>query len=68
MLENIKNNRIVPVVKIENAEKALLLAEAVKSGGLNVIEITFRTEAAEESIKRIKKSVPGICLWVPAQF
>ena len=57
MLEIIKNNRIVPVVKIEKSEKALLLGEAVKSGGLNVIEITFRTEAAEDAIKSIKKNV-----------
>ena len=55
MLSIIKKNKIVPVVKIDNAEKSLLLAEAVLSGGLEVIEITFRTEAAEESIGRIKK-------------
>ena len=60
MLEVIKKNRIVPVVKIENAEKAVLLAEAVKEGGLNVIEVTFRTEAAEETIRRIKKALPDM--------
>lgn len=58
MLSIIKKNKIVPVVKIDNAEKSLLLAEAVLSGGLEVIEITFRTEAAEESIGRIKKTLP----------
>ena len=58
MLEIIRKNRIVPVVKIEDAGKAADLARAVEKGGLNVIEITFRTEAAEEAIKRIKKEVP----------
>ena len=67
MFEIIKKNRIVPVVKIEDPGKAADLAEAVKKGGLNVIEITFRTEAAEESIKRIKKSVRE-CLLGPVQF
>ena len=58
MKEIIRKNRIVPVVKIEDAGKAADLARAVEKGGLNVIEITFRTEAAEEAIKRIKKEVP----------
>ena len=51
---------IVPVVKIEDAKNAVLLAKAFIKGGLNVIEITFRTAAAVESIKGISKEVPDM--------
>ena len=60
MLDIIRKNKIVPVVKIEDAGKAVDLARSVEKGGLNVIEITFRTEEAEESIKRIKKEASGM--------
>ena len=45
--------RIVPVIKIENAENAVSLADALTSGGLPIAEVTFRTDAAEESIRII---------------
>ncbi|MEA4895812.1 MAG: bifunctional 4-hydroxy-2-oxoglutarate aldolase/2-dehydro-3-deoxy-phosphogluconate aldolase [Oscillospiraceae bacterium] len=45
--------KIAPVVKLNRAEDALPLAEALKSGGLPVAEITFRTDAAETSILAI---------------
>lgn len=54
----IKEKRIVPVVKLESAEDALPLAKALLDGGLPVAEITFRTDAAEESIRRIRKEYP----------
>ena len=49
---------IVPVVKIDDAEKAVPLAKAMIKGGLPVAEITFRTAAAEEAIKRVTKECP----------
>ncbi|MCD8162501.1 MAG: bifunctional 4-hydroxy-2-oxoglutarate aldolase/2-dehydro-3-deoxy-phosphogluconate aldolase [Synergistaceae bacterium] len=45
--------KIVPVVKLGTAEDAVPLAEALIDGGLPVAEITFRTAAAEESIRTI---------------
>lgn len=51
---------IVPVVKIDDAKDAVPLAEALIKGGLPVAEITFRTDAAEEAIRNITKSVPDI--------
>jgi 2-dehydro-3-deoxyphosphogluconate aldolase/(4S)-4-hydroxy-2-oxoglutarate aldolase len=51
---------IVPVVKIDDAKDAVPLAEALIKGGLPVAEITFRTAAAEETIRSITESVPGI--------
>lgn len=50
--------RLVPVVVIEDAAKAVDLAQALLAAGLGVIEITFRTAAAEESIRRISKDCP----------
>ena len=56
----IKEKRIVPVVKLDSAEDALPLAKALMEGGLPVAEITFRTEAAEESIRRIRQEFPDM--------
>lgn len=46
------------MVKIERAELAVQLGEAVLAGGLPCIEITFRTEAAEEVIRSIAAAFP----------
>lgn len=59
-LEKLAAYKLVPVIKIDNVDDALPLCEALEAGGLPVAEITFRTDAAEESIKRISKSLPGI--------
>ncbi len=58
LMEKISQTGIIPVVKIENAEDALPLAKALASGGLHCAEITFRTDAAEESIRRIAEAYP----------
>ena len=60
MLEKIKALGIVPVVKIDDADKAVPLAEALYRGGLPCAEITFRTDQAEESIKRITSAIPDM--------
>jgi 2-dehydro-3-deoxyphosphogluconate aldolase/(4S)-4-hydroxy-2-oxoglutarate aldolase len=49
---------IVPVIAIDDADKAVPLAKALAAGGLPAAEVTFRTEAGEEAIKRIVKEVP----------
>ena len=46
---------VIPVARIDHAESATPLAEALKAGGLPCVEITFRTDQAEESIRRIAK-------------
>lgn len=56
ILECIKKIGIVPVVIIENAEDAVPLANALCAGGVPCAEITFRTSAAEEAIRRISKA------------
>ena len=49
---------VIPVIVLEDANNAVPLAEALLAGGLNIIEVTFRTEAAAESIERITKAFP----------
>lgn len=51
---------LVPVIKIEDAEKAVPLAKALSDGGLPCAEITFRTDQAGESIRRIADAFPGM--------
>lgn len=58
ILEEIGKIGIVPVIAIENEKDAVPLAEALINGGLPCAEITFRTEAAEESIKQITQKYP----------
>ncbi len=62
MLDRIANKRIVPVVVLDREEDAEPLAEALLKGGLDIMEITFRTAAAEGSIRRIAKAFPEILL------
>lgn len=59
-LEKIGDLGIVPVVKIEKAEDALPLGEALIYGDLPIAEITFRTSAAEESIKTLTREFPNL--------
>jgi len=49
---------VVPVIVLDHAEDALPLSEALLAGGIHIIEITFRTEAAAESISRISSQLP----------
>jgi len=60
ILEKIGELGIVPVVKIEKAEDALPLGRALIDGDLPIAEITFRTSAAEESIKSLTKELPTL--------
>jgi 2-dehydro-3-deoxyphosphogluconate aldolase/(4S)-4-hydroxy-2-oxoglutarate aldolase len=53
---------IIPVVKLDSADSAVPLAKALFEGKLPIAEITFRTEAAEESIRRIKEAFPKMLL------
>lgn len=51
---------VVPVVVLEQAEDAVLLARALMEGGLPCAEVTFRTEAAAESIGWMVKEYPDM--------
>ena len=62
LIKIISDTGIVPVVKLDSVEDALPLAKALRDGGINCAEITFRTDAAEESIKRISKEYPDMLI------
>jgi 2-dehydro-3-deoxyphosphogluconate aldolase/(4S)-4-hydroxy-2-oxoglutarate aldolase len=51
---------VFPVVKINNADHAIPMAKALLNGNMPCVEVTFRTEAAEESICRIASMKSGI--------
>jgi len=59
-LERIGELGIIPVVKIEKPEDALPLGRALINGDLPIAEITFRTSAAEESIKFLTRELPKL--------
>ncbi len=58
LLEQVEIKKIVPVVKLDRASDARPLGEALTEGGLPVAEVTFRTDAAEESIRIMKREFP----------
>lgn len=49
---------VVPVVVLEDAEQAVPTARALLKGGINAMEITFRTAAARDSIAKVAAEVP----------
>lgn len=62
ILERISQTRVIPVVKINDASKVVKLTDALVAGGLPVIEITFRTEAASEAIRKVARDRPDVLL------
>ena len=61
-LEKLSLAGLVPVIAINDAEDAVPLCKALSDGGLPVAEITFRTAAAEESIRRVHEALPDVLL------
>ena len=60
ILNEISNIGIIPVIKINDAAKAVPLAKALIDGGLNAAEVTFRTAAAEDAIRAIANAYPDM--------
>lgn len=58
IIEELSKIGIVPVIALDDVKDAVPLAKALIDGGLACAEITFRTDAAEESIKRITSQYP----------
>lgn len=56
--EQFREYAVVPVVVLDDARDAVPLAEALTEGGLPCAEVTFRTEAAEESIRLMCEKYP----------
>lgn len=53
---------VIPVVSLDTAGHAIPLANALREGGLNLMEITFRTEAAAVSIRALRSEVPDMII------
>jgi 2-dehydro-3-deoxyphosphogluconate aldolase/(4S)-4-hydroxy-2-oxoglutarate aldolase len=56
--ESLLTQRLFCVAVIDRPDDAVPLAEALLAGGLNVLEVTFRTGGAADAIARIRKSLP----------
>ena len=54
--------KIVPVIAINDAKQALPLAKVLVENGLPCAEVTFRTEAAEESIRLMREAYPEMLI------
>lgn len=61
-MEQLRAAGVVPVVEVEDAGRAVALAQALEAGGLPIVEVTFRTDAAAAAIERIARDVPGVYL------
>ena len=60
--ESILKQRLICVAVIDQPDDAVPLAGALLAGGLKVMEVTFRTSTAAESIKRIRQGLPEMCI------
>ena len=61
-MKKLKTLGIVPVVVLNDSKDALPLAERLTAGGLPCAEVTFRTDAAEESIRQMAKAFPDMII------
>ena len=62
MIKQLSLVGLVPVIKVEDAADAVPLCKALSDGGLPVAEITFRSDAAEEAIRRVHEELPDVIL------
>ncbi len=62
MMHKLSLAGMIPVIKVTDANDAVPLCKALADGGLPVAEITFRSDAAEESIKRVHEELPHVML------
>ena len=60
VLEKLGNAGVVPVVVLERAEDAVPAAKALLAGGIDVMEITFRTAAAPDAIRAVAEQCPEV--------
>lgn len=58
MAQKLLQSKLLPAVTLPDADSALKVAEALLKGGLNVMEVTFRTQATAPAISAIAKEFP----------
>ena len=59
-LQKVKNAKVIPVLKFENTEDAMNTINSLSAGGIQIAEITYRTEKASECIKMISQKFPDM--------
>ena len=62
LFEQIYKLGIIPVIQIDSVDRAVPLANALAAGGVSIVEITLRTEAALGSIRNITLNLPHILI------
>ena len=60
VMERLANSIVAPVVVLEKAEDAVPTAKAMLAGGVDTMEITFRTACAPEAIKAVAENCPEV--------
>lgn len=60
LVDELENIGIVPVIKLDKVENAEKLAKALRDGGINCAEVTFRAKGADEVISRMTKAYPDM--------
>ena len=53
---------VIPILTVSNVEDAIPLAQALKAGGLRVIELTLRTEVALAALTEMKTAEPDLII------
>ncbi|PJG84159.1 bifunctional 4-hydroxy-2-oxoglutarate aldolase/2-dehydro-3-deoxy-phosphogluconate aldolase [Caviibacterium pharyngocola] len=62
IIEKLRDIKLVPVIALDNAKDILPLAQTLADNGLPVVEITFRSAAAEEAIRLLRRHNPEILI------
>ena len=60
LVDELGNVGIVPVIKLDKVDNAEKLAKALRDGGINCAEVTFRAKGADEVIRRMTKAYPDM--------
>ena len=60
VMERLANSIVVPVVVLDKVEDAIPTAKAMLAGGVDTMEITFRTACAPECIKAVAENCPDV--------
>ena len=58
--QRLGNSAVVPVVVLDDAKDAVPTAKALLAGGIDVMEITFRTAAAPDAIRAVAENCPDM--------
>ncbi len=64
LISTLSKIKVVPVITIDDADDAIPMSEALLEGGINVVEVTLRTEEAVKAAEKIKAECPDMIVGV----